>query len=117
MPQRREPHRPHGSDRSDEKRRRIAVEAARLITEQGLRDYHQAKLKAAERLGYGDDQDLPRNTEVEEALREHQRLFQADTHPALLEGLRDTAREALRYFASFQPRLVGAVLEGTADAH
>lgn len=98
-------------------RRRIAVEAARLIAEQGMRDYHEAKLKAAARLGLMDDAPLPRNLEIEDALREHQRLFQATSQPRQLQRLRNAALDALRFFASFQPRLVGAVLEGTADEY
>ncbi|MBL0162780.1 MAG: hypothetical protein IPP82_03745 [Xanthomonadales bacterium] len=97
-------------------RRRIAVEAARLIAEQGLRDFHLAKRKAALNLGLGDSSPLPRNTEIEEALREHQRLFQGHIQPAQLHELRETAIEAMGFFKRFQPRLVGAVLEGTADA-
>lgn len=102
--------------RSNELRRRIAVEAARLIAEGGLRDYRQAKLKAAARLGIVDDLSLPKNGEIEEALREHQRLFRAE-QPHTLQRLREVALEAMRFFASYQPRLVGAVLEGTADEH
>ena len=40
-----------------------------------MRDFHQAKLKAASRLGIHDDASLPRNREIEDALREYQRLF------------------------------------------
>lgn len=101
----------------DETRRRIAVEAARLIAEDGMRDYHEAKRKAALRLGVGDDAALPRNSDIEDALREHQRLFQSGTQPAHLKRLRHTAIDAMRFLARFEPRLVGAVLEGTADAH
>lgn len=103
--------------RTSEQRRRIAVEAARLISEGGLRDYRQAKLKAAERLGIFDEASLPKNLEIEEALREHQRLFHADDQARSLRHLREVAREAMRFFARFEPRLVGAVLEGTADEH
>lgn len=103
--------------RTGEQRRRVAVEAARLISEGGLRDYRQAKMKAAERLGVFDESSLPRNSEIEEALREHQRLFHADDQPQTLRRLRETAREAMRFFARFEPRLVGPVLEGTADEH
>ncbi len=111
--------RPKGHLRGDtaETRRRIAVEAARLIAEEGLRDYHDAKRKAASRLGSFDEAALPRNGEVEEALREHQRLFQSVSQPAHLERLRRAAIEAMRFLGRFEPRLVGAVLEGTADAH
>ena len=101
----------------DEARRRIAVEAARLIAEGGLRDYRMAKEKAAARLGIPGEAALPRNSEVEDALREHQRLFQAADQPRTLRRLREAAVEAMRFFARHEPRLVGAVLEGTADEH
>ena len=103
--------------RGAETRRRIAVEAARLISEGGMRDYRQAKLKAAARLGIREETDLPRNDEIEQALREHQRLFHAGDHDATLRQLRETAREAMRFLAAHEPRLVGAVLDGSADAH
>ena len=98
-------------------RQRIAIEAARMISELGIRDYHQAKLRAAERLGIDDERSLPRNTAIEEALREYQRLFVGESHAVHLLELRRCAVEAMRYFADFQPRLVGAVFDGTADIH
>ncbi len=107
----------HAPGRGDETRRRIAVEAARLISEHGIRDYHVAKRKAAERLGIQADTALPKNAEIEEALREYQRLFDADDQPMRLRELRESAREALQFFARFEPRLVGAVLDGSADRH
>jgi predicted nucleotidyltransferase len=107
----------HGPGRGEETRRRIAVEAARLISEDGIRDYHVAKRKAAVRLGIHADTALPKNAEIEEALREYQRLFDADDQPRRLRGLRESAREALRFFERFEPRLVGAVLDGSADRH
>lgn len=100
-----------------EQRRRIAVEAARLISESGLRDYRLAKLKAAQRLGIGEEAALPRNAEIEDALREHQRLFSAHHQPQTLRRLREVARDAMHFFSRYEPRLVGAVLEGTADEH
>ncbi|MGH8163757.1 MAG: hypothetical protein ACREP1_05420 [Rhodanobacteraceae bacterium] len=110
-------HRLHAEGRRYQLRRRIALEAARLISEHGIRDYGQAKLKAAERLGVGDEQGLPRNREIEDALREHQRLFQSDEQPQALRARREAACEAMRFLRRFETRLVGAVLEGTADAH
>jgi hypothetical protein len=107
----------HHGGRAQELRRRIALEAARLMSEHGIRDFHLAKRKAAERLGAGEDIGLPKNSEIEDALREHQRLFQADEQPLRLRRLRETARDAMQFFMRFQPRLVGAVLEGTADRH
>ena len=112
-----EHHRIHASDRQQRNRLRVAQEAARLMSEHGIRDFHRAKRKAAERLGILDEQALPRNQEIEQALREHQRLFQADRQPRLLQQRREAAAEAMRFLARFEPRLVGAVLDGTADAH
>lgn len=112
-----EHHRIHAHDRLQRNRVRIAQEAARLMSEHGIRDFHHAKLKAAERLGIVETQALPRNLEIEQALREHQRLFLGDSQPQLLRQRREAALEAMRFLAAFEPRLVGAVLEGTADAH
>ncbi|OHC37337.1 hypothetical protein [Rhodanobacter soli] len=112
-----EHHRIHAHDRLQRNRLRVAQEAARLMSEHGIRDFHHAKLKAAERLGILDTQALPRNLEIEQALREHQRLFLADSQPQLLRQRREAAVEAMRFLVAFEPRLVGAVLEGTADAH
>jgi len=110
-------HAGHHAARGRELRRRIALEAARLMSEHGIRDFALAKRKAAERLNAVDETILPKNSEIEEALREHQRLFHADEHPQHLRRLREAAREAMQFFARFEPRLVGAVLDGTADRH
>ncbi|KAB8313957.1 hypothetical protein SD81_040380 [Tolypothrix campylonemoides VB511288] len=104
----------HAQTRTRERRHRLAHEAARLMAEGGIRDYHQAKLKAAERLGIHDDASLPRNREIEDALREYQRLF-ARGHADSLRARREAALRALEFFAAFDARLVGAVLDGTAD--
>ncbi len=104
----------HAQTRTRERRHRLAHEAARLMAESGIRDYHQAKLKAAERLGIFDDASLPRNREIEEALREYQRLFQRENVDAVRQR-REAALRAMEFFRAFEPRLVGPVLEGTAD--
>lgn len=112
-----EHHRIHAQDRTQRNRVLVAQEAARLMSEHGIRDFHHAKVKAAERLGIVDTQALPRNNEIEDALREHQRLFHADTQPQALRARREAAVEAMRFLRGFDARLVGAVLEGTADEH
>jgi len=109
--------RQHAETRIRERRHRLAHEAARLMAESGIRDFHQAKLKAAERLGIADDASLPRNREIEDALREYQRLFRGDAHTQGLRQRREAALRALVFFADFDARLVGPVLEGTADSH
>lgn len=109
--------RQHAETRTRERRYRLAHEAARLIAESGIRDFHQAKLKAAARLGIHDDASLPRNREIEDALREYQRLFQGDSQAGELRRRREAALRALDFFGDFDPRLVGPVLDGTADAN
>lgn len=106
----------HAQTRISERRRSLAHEAAKLMAEGGIRDYHQAKLKAAQRLGIFDDASLPRNREIDDALREYQRLFQRD-NVGELRVRREAALRALEFFTDFEPRLVGPVLEGTADVH
>ncbi|KGI76843.1 hypothetical protein [Oleiagrimonas soli] len=110
-------HRIHAQDRLHRNRQRVAQEAARLMSEHGIRDFHHAKLKAAERMGVDDEQALPRNREIEQALRERQRIFHGHEQPQALRRRREAAREAMGFLARFEPRLVGAVLDGTADSH
>ena len=107
----------HAQTRTRERRQRLAHEAARLMAEGGVRDYHQAKLKAAQRLGIFDDASLPRNREIEDALREYQRLFAGSDQPGELRIRREAAIRALEFFRQFEPRLVGPVLDGTADTN
>jgi hypothetical protein len=109
--------RQHAETKTRERRARLAHEAARLMAESGIRDFHQAKRKAAQRLGIHDDASLPRNSEIEDALREYQRLFQSDSHGDELRRRRDAALRALEFFAPFDARLVGPVLDGTADGN
>ena len=105
----------HSQTRVRERRHRLAHEAARLMAEDGMRDFHQAKLKAAQRLGIHDDASLPRNREIEDALREYQRLFRGNEHARQLRIRREAALRALEFFGPFDARLVGPVLEGTSD--
>ena len=107
----------HAQTRTRERRQHLAFEAARLMAEGGIRDYHQAKLKAAQRLGIHDDASLPRNREIEDALREYQRLFLGSDQAAEVRRRREAALRALAFFREFEPRLVGPVLDGTADAN
>jgi hypothetical protein len=103
--------------RAEHLRRALAQEAARIMAEQGIDDYRLAKRKAAERLGATDIAVLPKNTEIEAALADHQRLFESHTHSSTLHDLRRTALQAMRLLKRFDPRLVGPVLSGTASAH
>jgi hypothetical protein len=104
--------------RGDNLRRALAQEAARIMAEHGIRDFLVAKRKAAERFGVTDGGAvLPKNSEIEEALAAYQRLFGGASHLQALHAQRSAALAAMRYLREFEPRLVGAVLSGTATAH
>ena len=105
------------SPRKDNLRRALAQEAARIMAQHGIHDFLTAKRKAAERLGVADASALPRNTEIEQALAEYQRLFNADGHELTLEAQRRAALHAMHWLSQFEPRLVGPVLSGTATEH
>jgi hypothetical protein len=105
------------SPRADHLRRALAQEAARVMAEHGVRDFLFAKRKAAERFGVVDGSVLPRNTEIEEALQEYQRLFGGDSHAESLHAQRAVALDVMQRLREFQPRLVGPVLAGTATEH
>ncbi len=105
------------SPRNDNLRLAIAREAARLMIEHGHEDYGIAKRKAAERFGVTELSVLPKNTEIEDALAEHQRLFAPESHATELSAMRGAAIDAMRLLEDFEPRLVGPLLTGTATAH
>jgi hypothetical protein len=111
--------RPSMGTAHDTLRAELAVAAARLIAEEGC-DYRQAKRRALQELA-GSDADargvLPDNAQIEDELRRHLGLFAADTHPALLAGLRRTAVSVMQELDAFRPHLVGAVLNGTATKY
>ena len=96
-------------------RQMLAQEAARIIVDQGVRDYRAAKIKAAERLGLTTRGSLPRNAEIELAVSEHLKLFGRESHAAFLRAMREVALSAMDLLSCFTPRLVGPVLSGTAD--
>jgi len=103
--------------RDQQMRTRIAQEAARLMSEEGIQDFYAAKRKAAQHLGAPDTRNMPRNQEVEAALQEYQRLFRGEQQTGHLRVLREAAVQAMRFLAGFRPRLVGSVLSGTAGRH
>ncbi|MCA3223967.1 MAG: UDP-N-acetylmuramate--alanine ligase [Burkholderiales bacterium] len=95
----------------------IAAVAARLIAEDGC-DYASAKRKAArELLGNSARGRLPDNALVEQALRRYLRTFDSERHAERLGALRRAALQWMERLATFEPHLVGAVLNGTATEH
>lgn len=95
-------------------RTEIAHEAARIIIDEGVIDFALAKRKAVSRLGLAGHHDLPTNREIEDAALAYQRLFLGETGEQRLHSLREAALAAMRFFARFEPLLVGPVLAGIA---
>jgi hypothetical protein len=95
-------------------RERVAEEAARLMIEQGIRDFALAKRKAVERLRLSNHRALPSNEMIEARLAARQRIFEADDHASRVNALRSSAVAVMDVLLEFQPRLVGTVLAGTA---
>ncbi len=97
-------------------RRLLAQEAARIIAEEGRHDFLGAKQKAAAHLGLA-LKHLPTNREIETALIEHQRLFEASSQPERLDRLRRLALDVMQRLEGMETRATGAVLGEVATAH
>lgn len=95
--------------------REIAATAARLIVEEGM-EYGPAKQRALQQLGKRGlpPGELPGNDLIEEEVFAHIELFHADTQPAELRALRETALRWMERLQAFRPHLAGAVWRGTA---
>ncbi len=98
-------------------RQAICEEAARLICDQGILDYAQAKTRAAERLGHRHLQSLPRNSEIHSAVARYQKLFRAGSHSQELKARRKIALDAMNFLDEFKPKLIGSTWDGTAVEH
>ena len=103
--------------RLNQARMEVAAEAARIIATEGQLNYHSAKKKAAERIGVSERLALPSNIEVKEALHRYLDLYGGMPHQENLEQKRRAAVHIMRLLGDFNPRLVGSVLDGTANQH
>lgn len=95
-------------------RQQIAVEAARLINEEGIDNFQYARKKAAHRFGISDEHVFPDNEEILQQIKTHQLLYQNPAHKQVLNELRQTALNAMKLFKRFKPKLIGSVLLGHA---
>ncbi len=102
--------------RDDEIRLLIAREAARLMYEEGVREYRDAKRKAAKRYGPGTalalGSHLPTNAEIHREVQRLIELHEETVLPERLLRLRVLALSFLELLAPFHPYLVGSVLSG-----
>lgn len=106
----------HRGEQLQLRRQRVAAGAAQLIARLGLDDYREAKQRAARELGIADEASLPSDALVREQVLRYQRLFRGEDQAQALRARREAALEAMGFFHAYHPRLVGAVLDGTADA-
>lgn len=103
---------------TDRVRLLIAQEAARLMYEEGVKEYRDAKRKAARRyapekaLQLGSH--LPSNAEIHAEFRRLLELHEERLLPERLLRLRLLALRYLELLAPFTPYLVGSVLSGAA---
>lgn len=105
------PGKPHVRN-GEQKRVRIATEAARIMAEEGVRDFQMAKRKALARLDINERHNLPTNQEIDEALSQRLFLFHGSSLTQNVRRLREIAFEAMTFLAAFDPRLAGPVLSG-----
>ena len=98
-------------------RARIAQASARLIAEHGLTDWSAAKRKDCRELGLADNEPLPSNDEVEQALRDYNSLFRRDAQAESLRGQRLAALGWMDRLAAWDPVLLGGVAAGWATAY
>ncbi len=98
----------------------VAAEAARLMYEEGVKQYFTAKRMAARRvLGRVEGRraryrpaDLPSNGEIRDALLALAALSEGSGRRRRLFAMRIVALEAMRALAPFEPRLIGSVSTG-----
>ncbi|MDJ0805593.1 MAG: hypothetical protein QNJ78_02050 [Gammaproteobacteria bacterium] len=95
--------------------RRIAYEAARILTDYRSDDLIFAINKAATKLGVHNRRLMPNHEEVDSALREQQRLFRGTEQQSAVKNMRNAALPAMKALKQYKPLLIGPVYEGTAD--
>ena len=100
----------------DRIRRLIAQEAARIMYEEGVSEYRDAKRKAARRFGSEKalslGSHLPSNAEIHGELQRLIGIYEEEVLPERLLRLRLGALRLMEMLAPFHPYLIGSVLSG-----
>jgi hypothetical protein len=97
----------------DDVQREWAAVAAALMVDEGL-EARRALQRALTQLRLPARTPPPGPALIDAAVREHLAIFHADTQPAELRALRETALAWMERLAAFEPLLGGAVWHGTA---
>jgi|TARA_B110000438_G_scaffold298174_2_gene345891 hypothetical protein len=95
----------------------IAHKAAEIIMEEGVTDYLFAKKKAAKYLGCLNNQTLPSNKQIDEAIKEYQNIYLDDASPELLKKIKNDALAIMNIFKDFNPHLSGNLLDGVVPRY
>lgn len=97
----------------------LAREAARLMLEEGVKQYFVAKRMAAKRVLGRDARgarfrpsDLPSNGEIRDAILALAEMSEGKRRTRRLFAMRVTAIEVMRALSAFEPRLIGSVSTG-----
>lgn len=102
--------------RDDKLRRLIAREAARLMYEEGVGEYRDAKRKAAKPFGHEKalslGSHLPSNAEIHAELQFLIGIYEEKVLPERILKMRLLALKYMELLESFSPYLVGSVLRG-----
>lgn len=95
----------------------IAQEAARIMYEEGVKEYRDAKRKAAKQFGpekvLSLGSHLPSNAEIHEELERLIGIYEEKVLPERLLQMRLLALRYMEILEPFSPYLVGSVLSGT----
>ena len=97
-------------------RQQISYEAARIMVEDGVRDYQRAKQKACSRLGVSSRRSLPTNLEIEDAVSNQLSLTASESLKTTRQTYLVAALHMMERFSDYAPYLTGAALSGTITA-
>ena len=102
--------------KTDRIRQLIAQEAARIMYEEGVHEYRDAKRKAARQFGSEKalslGSHLPSNAEIHAEVQRLIRIHENDILPERLLRMRLLALKQMETLEPFRPYLVGSVLSG-----
>ena len=96
----------------DLQRQQICDTAARIIHEDGIRDYHKAKIRACQTLHIKTNALLPTNEEIELAVKRRVQLFTRPTGPDKLQIQLSVAADMLNILHAYHPRATGTLFSG-----
>ena len=97
-------------------RQKLAQEAARIMLDDGIRDFALAKRKAAEHLSVDARRDMPGNQEIQDAAIERSRLFADAASRASYRERLQSALVVMDRLDHLEPRLVGPLLQGLVES-